>query len=275
MEIPIYHKAITKNALAAGLDATVYGTLKQGLRSPGLTAGLFMGKQFVHIMRSLSFHQSPEDFISLLLPELSETHIKDLLKEGLELAEEMARPERGGAASRWDCAIVYAVAKGMKPEEVIETGTGVGATSLMALRGTDGAPAATLTTFDREESVTGDDAIPYYRWEELPLSGVGRLIPEQDQDRVVFVLGDIRQTLPKWVHEERLSPRNPVRALVILDSLHTPEHQRFEMEYIWPVLAEGSVVLCDDTTYGWSEHVGTYINCGFLGGIKKTANIII
>ena len=269
MEIPIYHKAITMNALASGLDATIYGTLKQGLRSPGKDSGVFMGRQFVHIMRSLAEHKSPEEFISTLVPELSELDAKELLREGLEIADTMERPDRGGAASRWDCAIVYAISRALRPDEVIETGTGVGATSLMALRGTDGNPHVSLTTFDREESVTGDDAIPYYRWEEMPLSGVGRLIPEQDRERVVFVLGDILETLPRWIHDERLSPRTPVRALVILDSLHTPEHQIFEMEHLWPILADGSVVLCDDTTYGWTDTVGTYSNCGFLGGVKK------
>ena len=68
MEIPVYHKAIATNPLAAGLDATIYGTIKQGLSSPGRSSGLFMGRQIMHIFRSVAAHQSPPDFIRGLIP---------------------------------------------------------------------------------------------------------------------------------------------------------------------------------------------------------------
>lgn len=267
MEIPVYHKAVAKNALTAGLDASVYGMVKQGLSAPGYSSGGFMGRQLVHIGKSLLAHRGPSRFLKELFPETLADKLEQYLDEGYEIALGLPRPNRGGAASNWDCAIVYATAKALNPAEMIETGTGVGATSCMALRGSH--ESTRLITFDRVEEITGHDAIPYYRWDELPRGGVGQLIPGTDEHRVDFILGDIKETLPAWVEHERLSPRNPTLALVILDSLHTPEHQEFELAQLWPALADGSIVLCDDTTYGWSNWINSYSNCGFLGGIRK------
>ena len=267
MQIPIYHKAISHSAFAAGLDAVVYGMLKQGLKSPGFDSGVFMGSQTAHIARSVLGHRKPFDFISDLCPEISERLLTRYLEEGYSIASSMPVIDKGGAAALWDCAIVYALAKAVAPEEIIETGTGIGATSCMALRGTF--HYVQLTTFDREEDVVDDDGITYARWDDRPRSGVGYLIPKNEERRVSFELGDIRQTLPAWIEKERLSPRTPTKALVILDSMHTPEHQIFEADSIWPILKEGSVILCDDTTYGWSKWANSFLNCGFLGGIRK------
>jgi len=270
MEIPIYHKAIQKSAFAAGLDAVVYGMVKQTFTAPGIKAGRFMGSQVAHIARSVMSHKEPLDFLVDLIPEKQPGELKSYLEEGYAVAARMPRVEKGGAAANWDCAIVYAVAKAMNPDEIIETGTGVGATTCMALRATsDSSTPQTVTTFDREDETVDSDGIFYARWRELPRAGVGQLIPEHEENRTVFVLGDINHTLPRWINEERLSPRNPIKALVILDSMHTPEHQIFEAETLWPVLKEGSVILCDDTTYGWSSWAESYMNCGFLGGIRK------
>tara|TARA_R100000808_G_scaffold1155_1_gene5444 strand:- start:15433 stop:16263 length:831 start_codon:yes stop_codon:yes gene_type:complete len=274
--IPGYHNNVAKNAFTAGLDASVYGMVRQ---TSSVKSWQFFKRQLGHIVKSIAAHKSPGDFVESLFPECDPLAIQKLLHEGYELAQNLERPDRGGAAGNWDCAIVFTITRLMIPNEVIETGTGIGATTFMALKGsprvTESWPRGNMTysvgvtTFDREESITDDDAIPYYRWEELPLGGVGQLVPEEDSDRVTFVLGDIRETLPEWIRDQRLSPRTPTKALVILDSMHTPEHQQFELGQLWPVLETGSVILCDDTTYGWTDWIGSYNNCGFLGGIRK------
>lgn len=258
MYIKAYHGRIQEKPLWAGVDASVYGCIRQSLKKPS-----FFFPQASHIQKSLSGHVSPERFISTLKGRNSPA-IEKHLQKGMKIANDLPWLDRGGQASRWDCAIIYALARMLRPDRIIETGTGTGATGYCALRGAQGAH---LYTFDREEEGSGDDGVPYKRWSELPRKGVGQFIGEEMEDSVFFIMGDIRQTLPRWVASEKGKPTG--LDLVILDSAHTPEQQVFEAEALFPLISKGSVMLCDDTTYGWGRWSESYLNCGFLGGIRK------
>jgi predicted O-methyltransferase YrrM len=263
MYIKAYHGRIQEKPLWAGVDASVYGCIKQSIKTPS-----FFFPQASHIHKSLSGHVSPEKFIATLKGRNAEPtpSITQYLQEGLDIANALPWLDRGGQASRWDCAIIYALAKSIQPDRIIETGTGTGATGYCALRGAQG---AVLHTFDMEEEGSGDDGVPYKRWADLPRNGVGQFIGEEMEDSVRFILGDIRQTLPQWVASENSHRQNPDGIdLVILDSAHTPEQQVFEAETLAPLMTKGSVMLCDDTTYGWGQWSGSNLNCGFLGGIR-------
>ena len=253
MNIPFYHSQIARSPLAAGMDAAIYGLIRQSMKTPG-----FFMNQAKHIYHSAKSHRNPVNFLGHLFPEYSPEQREYFFIEGLKVSRTLDRFDRGGAASDFDGALIYAAAQLGDPDVIIETGTGMGGTTYAALQGCE----ARAYTFDREEGVADLDGVPYARWRELPMQGVGRLIPEEMEERVVFVLADIKRTLPCWVAD-----RKPMKSLVILDSLHTPEHQAYEIKTLKPILAPGSVVLCDDTTSAWSEWAG-FLNCGLMGGIR-------
>lgn len=261
MYIKAYHGRIQNSPLWAGLDASIYGCVKGLLNAHGYS----LLPQVGHIFKSVSAHTAPAEFVrelaSFPLPE-----IDSRLQEGLKAANSLPWLSTGGQASRWDCAIIYAIASILQPRRIIETGTGIGATGYCALRG---AQDAHLYTFDMERGGAGVDGVPYKRWGDLPRGGVGQFITEDMADRVSFIMGDIRDTLPAWVDAQHEGFKFERPDLVILDSAHTPEHQAFEANLLLPLIKSGSVMLCDDTTYGWSRFAKSYLNCGFLGGLRK------
>lgn len=118
----------------------------------------------------------------------------------------------------------------MRPDFILETGTRYGGSALywaMVLEEVN--PAGRVITIDIEDLVT--DARYRALWKE----------------RIDFLVGS--STDPAIVAEVRRRVQGG-RVLVILDSLHTPEHVYRELQAYSPLVDVGSYVIVQDTGLG-------------------------
>jgi hypothetical protein len=121
----------------------------------------------------------------------------------------------------------YAAARWLKPRTVIETGTadGLGTAILsraLARNEADGYPGR-LISFDVE---------PRAGW----------LLDEELSRRTQVVIGDVRETLPRELHGRTVE-------LFVHDSLHTYEHERFELEVIYAHSGATGVTAISDNAH--------------------------
>lgn len=81
----------------------------------------------------------------------------------------------------------------------------------------------------------------------------GWLIPESLRHRHQLLIGNSRHLLPRVVAENAVD-------FFIHDSDHSPEHERFELQTIWPAVSPGGIIMTDngpDVLRGLSQHFGT------------------
>jgi predicted O-methyltransferase YrrM len=97
----------------------------------------------------------------------------------------------------------YAVVRALRPQSVVETGVHDGLGSALLLHALNLNGLGTLTGFDID---------PQSGW----------LVPDELRDRYELVIGNIRTTLPSWLAIHNVD-------LFIHDSLHTYEHETFEL----------------------------------------------
>ncbi|MFL5955205.1 MAG: class I SAM-dependent methyltransferase [Gaiellaceae bacterium] len=98
----------------------------------------------------------------------------------------------------------YAIVRATRPELVVETGVHDGLGSALVLRALERNGAGTLYGFDVD---------PQAGW----------LVPQELRGRYQLVLGDVRETLPRELADKSVD-------VFIHDSLHTYEHEHFELE---------------------------------------------
>jgi predicted O-methyltransferase YrrM len=121
----------------------------------------------------------------------------------------------------------YAAVRWLKPLTVIETGTadGLGTAILaraLARNTSDGFPGE-LVSFDLDPTA-------------------GWLLDDELARLSRIVIGDVRQTLPRELEGRTVE-------LFVHDSLHTYEHERFELEMIHTHAAEGGVTAISDNAH--------------------------
>jgi predicted O-methyltransferase YrrM len=114
----------------------------------------------------------------------------------------------------------YAAVRALKPELVVETGVHDGLGSALLLR------ALELNGTGR---LIGFDVAPDSGW----------LIPADLRERYELVLGDVRKTLPATLE-------GLVVDMFIHDSLHTYEHEAFELRLALEHAADGIVLVSDN-----------------------------
>jgi hypothetical protein len=98
----------------------------------------------------------------------------------------------------------YAVVRALKPGLVVETGVHDGLGSALLLRALDRNESGRLLGFDTD-------------------AASGWLVPEWLRQRYELVVGDTRETLGRTLAGQRVG-------VFVHDSLHTYEHERFELE---------------------------------------------
>jgi len=131
-----------------------------------------------------------------------------------------ARPDRNdeprfGRRLGW-----YAIVRALQPQLVVETGVHDGLGSALLLRALDLNGSGRLVGFDVD-------------------IGSGWLVPESLRSRYELVLGDVRETLPRVLADAHVD-------FFIHDSLHTYEHERFELETALEHAAPDAVLASDN-----------------------------
>jgi hypothetical protein len=116
----------------------------------------------------------------------------------------------------------YALVRALRPELVVETGVHDGLGSALLLLALHRNNRGRLLGFDVDRSS-------------------GWLVPDALRDRYALVLGDVRATLGPALAAERVG-------LFVHDSLHTYEHERFELELAL-ARSDGSCVLVSDNAH--------------------------
>ncbi len=139
---------------------------------------------------------------------------------------------------------LFALARLLRPEHIVEAGVSSGVSSahfLAALRRNRRGRlhSIDLPTRQRGPELTRGEstvAIP-------PGRQTGWAVPARLQERWDLRLGPSQELLPRLVEEIASI------GLFLHDDLHTPAHLAFELETIRPRLFPGAVVLADNTTW--------------------------
>ena len=139
---------------------------------------------------------------------------------------------------------LFAIARLLRPEHIVEAGVSSGVSSahfLAALRRNRRGRlhSIDLPTHQRGERLGRNEspvAMP-------PGRESGWAVPDRLRERWDLRVGPSQELLPKLVREvDRIG-------LFLHDDLHTSEHLTFELETVRPHLAPGAVVLADNTAW--------------------------
>ena len=159
-----------------------------------------------------------EEFVDLW------AEIKSAMQKGNErIGETFDADEHLGLAT-W-CAVRH-----LKPTVVLETGVARGVTSWIILEALHRNDYGHLWSVD----------LPRLAW----AFDAGDDVPEGLRQRWTFLRGSSKRLLGGVLEQA------PPVDLFIHDSLHTEENVRFELETVWPALADGGLVIVDDIDDG-------------------------
>jgi predicted O-methyltransferase YrrM len=150
--------------------------------------------------------------------------------------------------------VLYAVTRALRPDYVIETGVADGVSTCFFAAALIDNGHGTLYSIElppeqvRAQPLAEDGSV--YTW---PEKGVAHLVPKEMaealQGRWHLVLDDVRNAL------HSLLSRVPHVDVFFHDDLHTPDHQLWEYDLVWPKVRPGGVLISDDATYAWLEFV--------------------
>jgi hypothetical protein len=139
---------------------------------------------------------------------------------------------------------LYALARLLRPEHIVEAGVSSGVSSahfLAALRRNN---RGRLHSIDLPTRQRGPTLAPGESMVALPPGhDSGWSVPERLRERWDLRIGPSQKLLPPLVEEVTSI------GLFLHDDLHTPAHLTFELETIRPKLAPGAVVLADNTVW--------------------------
>jgi predicted O-methyltransferase YrrM len=173
-------------------------------------------------------------------------------------------PRHPGHASK---LLMYLAVRVLRPRIVVETGTFAGVLTSFALQAlSENGDSGRLLSLD----LPARGALAKLIGIELPPGHEpGWIVPERLLDRVSFIQGDTRSTLP-----EVLASAGTID-LFVHDSLHTTRHMLFEYRTAWPALREGGLLVSDDVfsnaAFWWftaSRRV-PFLHVGNLGVTRK------
>ncbi|HTY91883.1 MAG TPA: class I SAM-dependent methyltransferase [Methanocella sp.] len=149
---------------------------------------------------------------------------------------------------------MYSLIKKYKPEIVIETGVGDGASSAFTLAAMHENKKGHLYSIDlppyecfTSKGTDKDGQMVYIIGDgsdhHFTENKVGKFIPEYVKDRWTLIAGDAKVELPKLL--EKLGDIS----IFFHDSLHTYDHMLFEYEAAWPHITEGGLLLSHDVLW--------------------------
>ncbi|MCI4341743.1 MAG: class I SAM-dependent methyltransferase [Thermoplasmata archaeon] len=132
---------------------------------------------------------------------------------------------------------LYALTRLTGASELVETGVSSGVSSTFFLLGLERNGGGRLHSIDMPTRTgTSPVRLP-------PGKDTGWVVPSALNGRWDLQLGPSEALLPELVHELRQVD------LFLHDSLHTPDHLRFELATVRPRLRPGSLVLADNTNW--------------------------
>lgn len=174
------------------------------------------------------------------------------------------------------CLLLFCLVRMIKPEIVIETGVGAGASTSFMLCAMNENKRGKLYSIDlpppdhnsdntNENYIILEDGAKY---QSKP--PVGYLIPDYLKNRWQLIYGDSKEELPN------LLKRLGECSIFYHDSLHTNEHMKMEYEIAWPFIKKGGYLVSHDVLWtsafsDFSKKVGekcTIYNT--LGILKKS-----
>jgi len=162
-------------------------------------------------------------------------------------AAQAASPNRppGGWLSFAAGSVLYTLMRLEKPQTVIETGVGPGASSAFILDGLRRNLTGTLYSIDLPvEGPTGPQSSKNVH--VPPGFGTGWLVPPWLRGRWRLVMGDVRTELPALVAD--LGTLD----IFLHDSLHTDEQVRFGLTTVFGAIRPGGFILADDVNPRYS-----------------------
>jgi predicted O-methyltransferase YrrM len=146
---------------------------------------------------------------------LADLALLELLRDALQKRPDRNGEPRFGRRLGW-----YAIVRALRPELVVETGVHDGLGSALLLRALERNGSGRLLGFDVD---------PESGW----------LVPASLRSRYELVLGDVRRTLPRSLASQAVG-------VFVHDSLHTYEHERFELETALAHADPGIVLVSDN-----------------------------
>jgi methyltransferase family protein len=187
-----------------------------------------------------------------------------------------AAGEQGGVSIE-DGVVLYALARALSPDHVIETGVAAGvSTAFLAAALIDNAHgelySIELPPAEVENTQQADGA--RFDW---PRKGIGWVVPQSIRRAIgarhTVILQDVRTALP------RLLASLPHVDLFVHDDLHTPEHMLWEYRQVWPNVRVGGILVSDDVNEGWiqfcreaSQPVSGLYNIQRLAALRKISS---
>jgi predicted O-methyltransferase YrrM len=179
------------------------------------------------------------------------TQVRKVLAElGKDLAVEQwihDRHREGGRAMYAQIRApfeLYAIARLLRPDHVVETGVSSGVSSAHFLLALQRNRHGRLHSIDRPTRQRGTVLAKDESGVSLPPGrDSGWAVPRKLRRGWDLRIGPSQQLLP------RLASELPSIDLFLHDSLHTPTHLTFELETIRPKLRAGGVVLADNTAW--------------------------
>lgn len=198
-------------------------------RRPGAALRyLLRDKEFTNLTYEIDNEDELAEFVARFLDRpLSEIaayvaepaadrELLDELRRSLRSRPDRNDEPRFGRRLGW-----YALARALRPHIVVETGVHDGLGSALLLSALGKNAAGELIAFD----IAAES---------------GWLVPSSLRGRYELVLGDVRETLPRRLDGVRVD-------LFVHDSLHTYEHERFELEIV--LAGGGQPVLVSDNAH--------------------------
>ena len=167
----------------------------------------------------------------------------------------------GGTMALKEAFTLFTLIRLTKPTIVVETGISQGMSSTAILQGLALNNQGELYSIDLppEEKRSGS---------YLPdAQQLGFLVPEDLRQRWHVILGDAKEKLPPLL--DRLSRID----IFLHDSLHSPEHMKFEYQTAWPFIKQGGMLLSHDVSMPWvtlCRRLGTLpYHYSRVGGLVK------
>ncbi len=158
--------------------------------------------------------------------------MKELERKGIRAGPQSFQTWNDGDAGI--ARAIWCLTLHLKPENVVETGVAHGVTSRFILEALKRNGRGHLWSIDLP---------PVEReWQKQ----VGMAVGDGHADRWSYIKGSSRLQLPKLL--ARLGSID----LFIHDSLHSERNVRFELDRVWPALAQGGALVVDDVDANWA-----------------------
>lgn len=260
------------------LTSSNYGTLSEifGLawrlikRPQMLFEGIYRNPlwlfQVPYYIRKLNaFQVGRSDFLMYLFPQVNPSEMQAHLNEVDNLVNNRQgffsdfEPPKAGSISLDEGAVLYVLVRLLEPENVVETGPGMGMSSTFILAGLEANNKGHLYSIDLPK--------PKVAIRQGPDSSPGCLIPEQLRNRWTLLLGKSQERLLPLLKE-----LNEID-LFFHDSLHYFHHQKFEYETVWPWIKRDGLLLTHDVSkpyFSLCQRLNvTPVKFHAMGGINK------